>query len=232
MSGHSFVHDEYLYTAEAIAAGIERFGAKTCKGCGRELPATREYFRPQHSSRIGALGPLCRPCYRERDRLRKHERPQVAVSKTSASGICTACYDYPDRCKETFVCDLCGRRLRTCEHRVGGFDGDGRDICTRCFGLESIRTGRLVPRWQLTVPGQSKCERDALAIAAERIAEIASLCTHRDTQDCADCPDYSEPSSLGECPYRWAARRYARYPLGIRRWLAKAKQAASERLVV
>jgi len=229
MSGHSFVHDEYLYTADAIAAGIERFGAKTCKRCGRELPATRAYFRPQHSARIGALGPLCRPCYRERDRLRKHEHPQVAVSKTPASGICTACWDYPDRCKETFVCDLCGRHLRTCEYRAGGFDGDDRDICTRCLTLEQIRTGRLAPDWSLTVPGRSTRERAELAVAVEHMAEIASLCTHRHTQDCADCPDYSEPS---KCLYRRAARRYARYPRDFEKWLAKAKQAASERMVV
>jgi hypothetical protein len=68
-----------------------------------------------------------------------------------ASDTCNLCDDRPTRCREEFVCDVCGRTLQTCSHRVGGFgrSPDGRDVCVTCWEREAIVKGLLPLGWDI-----------------------------------------------------------------------------------
>jgi hypothetical protein len=68
---------------------------------------------------------------------------------------CRACDDR-SRCRETFICRLCRRRLNACAHRVGGLDGCERwpSWCNECW--ERLY---LPPGWDEDTPDAAKRRR-------------------------------------------------------------------------
>lgn len=79
------------YARRVTEAEVERYasgGTKCCTRCGRELPATLEYFRSQLASAggVGILRSHCRDCEREAGRRRYRVRVR-RLSKEGARAV-------------------------------------------------------------------------------------------------------------------------------------------------
>ena len=90
-----------------------------------------------------------------------------------ASETCILCEDRPARCRDEFVCEVCGRTLQVCSHRIGGFgkSPDGRNVCVTCWEREAVLKGLLPLGWDIPA-ALNEHQREE---ARKRAKELAKL---------------------------------------------------------